>query len=111
MKSLDYEIGLHKELLSACSYKHDSCSSEGLDESILKSIGEELHLFFAKNRGLEYNEFLKKIDEEYGFIIERYRKDKKLKMVKTIRNISIFFMLTVCISILCSIIFYFVALN
>lgn len=60
----------------------DNKNHDHFEEDILKSMQE-----------LDYMEFLVQFEERYGLLIKNYREQKRLRFLKIIKNIMLFYLI------------------
>jgi len=109
MKTKHYSSLIKKEALSSINFfklRDENLNSDEhaeLSSDIEKAESEILH-FIIENEETEFNEFLKKYNEEYGGFLSQYREMKKVKQLTAIKKIAVYFFVISVISIVTGII-------
>lgn len=79
------------------------------DEKLIEDNKNSIKAFFdsCAEKEMEYNEFIKKVNDEYGTLLESYRQEKQAKLIagiSTIKGILIFFLIMYILGIIIGII-------
>nr|DAK78044.1 MAG TPA: hypothetical protein [Caudoviricetes sp.] len=76
---------------------------------LIEDNEKSIKAFFEScaEKEMEYNEFIKKVNDEYGTLLESYRQEKQAKLIagiSTIKGILIFFLIMYILGIIIGII-------
>lgn len=79
------------------------------DDKLIEDNKNSIKAFFEScaEKEMEYNEFIKKVNDEYGPLLESYRQEKQAKLIagiSTIKGILIFFLIMYILGIIIGII-------
>lgn len=74
------------------------------DENALPADRNLIRAFFDKCSEMEYTEFIKIVNDEYGALLENYRLEKQVKTIAAIKGILTFFLVMYIIGIVVGII-------
>lgn len=79
------------------------------DKKLIEDNKNSINAFFdsCAEKEMEYNEFIKKVNDEYGTLLESYRQEKQAKLIagiSTIKGILIFFLIMYILGIIIGII-------